>query len=143
MGNSYDYRSGDDSRGVLDAFTAGFVSALLFGERFDTSDDAEDDRSMLDHGLAWSDIAPESQAVILAECGAFQLRHGADILEYGEAEAGADLYFSAADHGCGFWEEDHGTPEGCARMDRTAKGLAGKIGSAYLGDDGRVYVSSC
>lgn len=62
---------------MLDAFTAGFVSAMLFGERFDTSDDAEDD------------------------------------------------------------------PEGCARMDRTAKGLAGKLGSACLGDDGKVYVSSC
>ena len=124
----------------MDAFTAGFVSAMLFGENMSTRDDSD---SFLDAGYAWSDIAPESQAVILAECGAFQLRHGADILEYGEAEAGADLYFSAAGHGCGFWEEDHGTPEGCARMDRTAKGLAGKIGAAYLGDDGKVYVSSC
>lgn len=137
MGNSYTYRSGDDSRGVLDAFTAGYVSAMLFGENVDTGDDSNGD-SFLDAGYTWSDIAPESQLAILERCKAFREAHAEDIADYGEAEAGADLYFTSVGHGVGYWENDHGTPEICARLDKAAEGFSEP--NAYLGDDGKVYV---
>lgn len=73
----------------------------------------------------------------IEECGAFYLAHRDDIEDYGVTDAGHDLWMTRNGHGVGFWEEDHGTPESCARLDAAAKAL-GEV-NAYVGDDGLAY----
>jgi len=128
MGNHYTDSDADPSQELesviedssLRDFVRGYVSAMLFTEMPDR-DDTGSDASFLDENFDWSDITPESQKAILETCSDFYQAHESDIEEYGPAEAGNDFLFTRNGHGCGFWENDHGTPEICARLDSAAK----------------------
>ena len=139
-GNHY-YDEDADPMRVLDPFTRGYVAGLLFGESIPISEDEDepDTKSPFDLWLTWEDFDEPSQASILRDCAAFRAANAADISAYGEADAGNDYYFTRQGHGAGFWEEDHGTPEICKRLDYFAKS-AGEIWLC-LSPDGKLVIS--
>lgn len=113
-----------------------------------------------DYGF--SDLAPETLARIIEDCERFQ-RCAAPLLEqvyghsfparvigdgtlpnshrpawnYDATAAGRDLWFTRNGHGVGFW--DRGLGEVGDRLSDGARAM-GQV-DAYLGDDGRVYLS--
>jgi hypothetical protein len=121
----------------LDSFTQGYVEALFFTSQ-------GDDGEAFAEGFA--DLAPETLARIIADCAAFQegsawLRavNAAKGYDFpGEADAGRDFWFTRNGHGCGFWDGDW--PELHATALTDAAHAFGNV-DAYLGDDGKVYLS--
>jgi len=121
----------------LDSFTQGYVEAMFFTS---TGDDGE----AFAEGFA--DLAPETLARIIADCAKFQegsawLRavNAAKGYDFpGEADAGRDFWFTRNGHGCGFWDGDWPEPHATALTD--AARAFGEV-DAYLGDDGKVYLS--
>lgn len=150
--NPTDYPNGLAWRD-LDAFTQGYIEALFFteqGDGYPGEDDGtaqglwlEVEPGLWSNELGFSDLAPETLARIIADCAAFQeSRAWADTLETyhdaDEAQAGHDFWYTRSGHGCGFWDGDWPTAAGLMLTD-----LCDKFGGvdAYLGDDGKVYLS--
>lgn len=139
--------------GDLSPFTQGYISALFESEAYalkypDTGPGlgAVDPR--------FSDLAPETLAWIIADCEAFQAK-AADLLErayaageYDEEQAGRDLWFTRKGHVVGFWDRTalcvgdlRGEGLGDALSALCGHGTEWPGRDAYLGDDGKVYVS--
>lgn len=89
----------------------------------------------LDSNYNADDIAPETLKKMIADCTAFQKDN--DLEGYGDSQAGHDFWLTREGHGAGFWEEDHGTPEQCAKLEAAAKAF-GEF-NLYVGDDGRIH----
>lgn len=122
----------------LDSFTQGYLEALFF-----TSTGTGDDGDMSNATLA--DLAPETWNRILSDCAKFQAMCPVDLDEacdearingYDMASAGRDFWFTRNGHGVGFWEQDGACWDS---LDRAAESF-GNV-DAYLGDDGKVYLS--
>lgn len=143
----------------LDAFTQGYIEALFFTEeeslRFPDTGEGLGGR-MNDGGVGFSDLAPAALADIIADCEAFknspawyaaseafgnmtadEARRNAFPMNE-EAQAGHDFWLTRNGHGAGFWDGDWPEPY-ASKLDAAAK-AAGSL-DAYLGDDGKVYVS--
>ena len=86
------------------------------------------------------DIAPDSRAVMLAECDDFIAHNWTLIQETGQSaeQCGHDLWLTRNGHGVGFWDRGYDVALGDA-LTRAAH-LAGERG-LYLGDDGRIWQS--
>jgi hypothetical protein len=109
---------------MLDTFTAAYLEAVEFAPSLDETElDAD-----------WSDTIASDAG---KDCAAFYAANEDDILAYGVREAGHDFWFTRNGHGVGFWENDHGTPEVCARLDAAAKD-AGPV-DMYAGKDGLIH----
>lgn len=147
----------------LDAFTQGYIEALFFTEEEQLCEESDGARNMPDvafntatmeshfvggDSFGFSDLAPETLARIIADCEAFKARHvhtlaaayGAgcdDGSEYTPERAGHDFWLTRNGHGAGFW--DRGLGELGDTLD-AASGVVGEV-NAYLGDDGKVYLS--
>ena len=80
-------------------------------------------------------LSPESEAAMRAYAAAFYDANAAMIEAYpeGEAQAGHDLWFNIAGHGCGYWE---GSDAASVALDAAAQN---RDVSLYLGDDGQLY----
>lgn len=130
----------------LDAFTRGYIEALFFtegdepGRWFGESHDSPDLKG-------FADLAPEALARIITDCAAFQDRNAwtAMMREDGDLgprpslrTGGMDFWYTRNGHGAGFWDGDW--PEPYA-SDLTAAAKAFGSVDAYLGDDGKVYLS--
>ena len=137
MGNHYTDNDADPFN-TLDEFTRGYVAALLFSEHVDTADESSG-QSFLDANYTADDLAPTALKSIQADCDAFLESNAVDVEGYGEAAAGNDFLFTRNGHGVGFWENDHGTPESCKRLDDCAHAYGETY--AYLGDDDLIHVS--
>lgn len=147
----------------LDAFTQGYIEALFFTEEEDlrsqkrahelaadglTPDDDESDESAAAfeslYPVGFSDLAPETLARIISDCDAFKAAtvHIQPLMgEDGypdEAHAGHDFWLTRNGHGAGFWDGDWPEPH-ASELDAAAK-AAGSV-DAYLGDDGKVWLS--
>ena len=137
----------------LDAFTQGYIEALFFtesepGATRETWD--PETQSSLPGDVGFADLAPEALAVIINSCAELQTEAASIIeacAEFSErhwnddpwTRAGRDFWFTRNGHGIGFWETDRWpSPQGDAL--NAASKAAGSM-DAYLGDDGRVYVT--
>lgn len=116
----------------LDTFTRAYIACALWSST-DNADDSGGEP--LDKNYSESDLAPETFAQMVEDCAAFQSKN--DLDGYGDEHAGHDFWLTRNGHGCGFWEEDHGTPEQCALLDKTSKAFGSY--DLYVGDDGRIY----
>lgn len=148
---SHNANTGPLAWASLDAFTQGYIEALFFTEeeslRFPDTGEGLGGR-MNGGDIGFSDLAPEALASIIADCEAFKARHvhtlaatyGAgcdDGSEYTPTRAGHDFWLTRNGHGAGFW--DRGLGELGDTLD-AASGVVGEV-NAYIGDDGKVYVS--
>lgn len=127
----------------LDPFTQGYVEALF-------SDDATQGAIMDEHGRVrhgFADLAPETLARIIVDCAAFQAlpamddQTGVFADEHNErdrADAGHDFWLTRNGHGVGFWDGDWPEPY-ASQLTDAAKAFGSA--DAYLGDDGKVYLS--
>jgi len=109
----------------LREFTAAYCEAMYF------ADSPEE----------WEGLAERASVRYraFADCAAFLAAHGDDVRAYGVSEAGHDFWLTRNRHGAGFWEEDHGTSEVCARLDAAAK-ACGEV-DLYLDDAGYLEVA--
>lgn len=152
----------------LDAFTQGYIEALfntsvgdLTGDEWTAKMDAAKDAGDYDgqpEGLptdtAFSDLAPETLARIIADCAAFQCgaafhawghficgRPSSEFARYPNTKAGRDFWNTrnSESTGAGFtgggWPEPHATA-----LHFATRALFNSV-SARLGDDGKVYLS--
>lgn len=117
-----------------DTFTTAYIEALFFTEvaqGVTSADFFEDAESASEGGsipcdLDESDIAPETLAVIVADCKAFQEANAADLAQvyaetsYDAARAGHDFWLTRNGHGAGFWDR----PE----LDAMSSDGRGKLG---------------
>lgn len=71
---------------------------------------------------------------MIDDCTAFLAQ--ADLTDYPEKQAGYDFWFTRNGHGVGFWEEDYGTPEQCAKLTELSKKF--REVDLYYGDDGKI-----
>lgn len=118
----------------LDTFTRAYIEAALW-----SSNDGSTPSGgyPLDRNYSVSDISEATREKMKADCARFQAKQ--DISGYGDGEAGHDFWLTRNGHGCGFWEEDHGTPEQCAKLDAAAKAFGSF--DLYIGDDGQIWGS--
>jgi len=120
----------------IDTFTRAYIVCALWSST-DNADDSGGDP--LDSNYDESDIAPDTLKQMAEDCAIFQRDN--DIEGYGDddSQAGHDFWLTRNGHGCGFWEEDHGTPEQCAKLNKAAKAFGSF--DLYIGDDGQIHGS--
>lgn len=136
--------------GDVDDLAQGYITAMFFT--------AGDEPGTFDGQLCgFEDLDPGTLSAILADCAAFQatcapaLAAAQEVPGYGpgeergprgddtwEAMAGRDFWYTRNGHGCGFWDGDWPEPS-ASYLDQAARGFRSL--DAYLGDDGRVYLS--
>ena len=125
----------------LDAFTQGYIEALFFTDASDSDDEL--------YGKGFSDLAPETLAAIIDDCrkfcetpayasvrdceGSWAIASKATV-----EHAGRDFWYTRNGHGCGFWDGDWPEPYATSLTDASK---AFRSLDAYLGDDGKVYLS--
>ena len=128
----------------LDAFTQGYIEAMFFTGIDGGAADYKDGDFVEANGKGFADLAPEALANILKDCQSFKLAcvHVQPLMGEGdmpdEAQAGRDFWYTRNGHGCGFWDGDW--PEPWADDLTQAAKAFGEV-DAYLGDDGKVYLS--
>jgi len=114
----------------LDTFTRAYIECALWSSM-------DDDCTPLDANYSADDIAPDTLQKMADDCAKFQSEN--DIAGYGDDHAGHDFWLTRNRHGCGFWEEDHGTPEQCALLDAAAKAFG--TFDLYIEDNRQIHGS--
>lgn len=142
----------------LDAFTQGYLEALFFTSQGDGEPgtdnesglwvESEDEPGLWSNEFGFSDLAPETLAAIIADCREFQVAdnsgqalfdaYESDAPRAGPRAAGMDFWYTRNGHGCGFWDGDWPEPYASQLTDASK---AFRSLDAYLGDDGKVYLS--
>jgi hypothetical protein len=107
-----------------DAFTTAYIEAMDFTDCH--CDNPE---------LQGKEFSPELLANAARDCLRFQTEN--DLTGYPDRNAGHDFWLTRNGHGCGFWENDFGTEEQCAKL--TAASKAFGPCELYAGDDGMIY----
>jgi hypothetical protein len=113
----------------LSDFAKGYVEAMFF-----TNGDTGDDNEHLLNDLGTERLTRAAVASIAKDCDLFlgSIRQWLDEVEanvnYDEAQAGRDLWFTRQGHGVGYWDRDE-----LKKASRTALTMAAKaIGEAYV-----------
>lgn len=111
----------------LDTFTRAFVTAFFFTE---TPDERRFSGEYTEaHARPeWNRFPVADQQKIIQECIDFQGSQAGNLQDYPTAAAGHDFLYSRNGHGCGFWENDHGTEAQCDALQTAAKAA----GECYL-----------
>lgn len=129
----------------LDAFTQGYIEALFF-----TADLCISDQGRNEEPCGFADLAPETLARIIADCSSFYAANRATLIAHSgddpagepneetQQAAGRDFWYTRNGHGVGFWDGDWLEPY-ASQLDAAAKAFSNI--DAYLGDDGKVYLS--
>ena len=127
----------------LNRFEWDFIHAYIEAALFTSTDNSDESGGQpLDKNYAADDIAESSRKAIITDCMAFMKQNQKD-LESDEAldmvQAAHDFWFTRNGHGAGFWDGDWPDAMG-KRLTASAK----KFGEMdlYIGDDGKLYVSS-
>jgi hypothetical protein len=113
-----------------------YIEALFWAE-------LDDHDEPLDKNYKPSDLDPESREGIERDCAHFeeQARPILETLDVPAASVGHDFLLTRNRHGAGFWD----SPEKYGGQERANQltAIAHEIGEiyAYVGDDGKVYVS--
>ena len=123
-----------------DPFTRAFIEALFW---------TESDKDDIPADAGYADLSSSALDAIRADCARFQKENEPYLAQayarpgYDEARAGHDFWLTRNGHGTGFWDRD----------ELDAGDLGAKLASfcgfgtdfdqmdAYMGDDGKVYVS--
>ena len=91
---------------MIDAFTQAYLECALWS----TNDNATDDGGEpLDANYTIDDFEPDTLAVMIEDCTAFQASHGEHYTD--SAQAGHDFWLTREGHGAGFWDGDYPEPE--------------------------------
>lgn len=149
----------------LDAFTQGYVEALFFTEeepgstreqrvaadgnvRPEWADgEREGHHKDMPGDYGFGDIAPETLDRIIADCKRFQEAHATVLQEayerddYSDEQAGRDFWFTRNGHGVGFWDRDQLKGHVDLGESLTVASKSYSSVDAYIGDDGKVYLS--
>ncbi len=126
----------------LSSFIRSYLACALWAENDESTPQGGEP---FDANYGLEDFASDSIAKAIADCEAFQAKHAQDISLAGltDDRAGHCLWLNRNGHGSGFWDEysRDDSPEylACQRLSDASKA----IGScdAYLGDDGKIYLS--
>lgn len=127
-----------DALDRLDKFTRAYVEAMFWtAVDWDDKDESDNPNEFPEWDVGM--LAPETVAVIVADCLAFQSANAADLAEAGDdAQNGHDFWLTRNRHGAGFWDRGYAK----AISDRlTADAHAWGEADLYLGDDERLYLS--
>lgn len=134
----------------LSPFAQAYIEALFFTESEGFGEWCNDGGA--DFFAEWaggfSDLAPVTLALIIADCEAFETANAATLTAayeagcddgsaYTASRAGHDFWLNRNGHGAGFW--DRGLGELGDLLDAAARAV-GSV-EAYLGGDGKVYLS--
>lgn len=128
----------DSNASKLDAFARAYVTAALWSTN-DESD--ETGGAPLDDNYGIEDIAPETLASMIADCGAFQRDNATDLAlayrraGYDPSSAGHDYWLTRNGHGAGFWDRGLGKVG-----DRLSDACRRQNVDLYVGDDGRIHL---
>jgi hypothetical protein len=119
----------------LSEVISGFLEACEF-----TSNDYDQEPSEWEGAESWSPQARQKAAEV---CNAFRNAAGADYeavkAHMDETTIGHNVWYDAVGAGVGFWDRD--LPNGLGeRLSEAVKKACPYIDSAYVGDDGQLYV---
>jgi hypothetical protein len=109
---------------TLDTFTRAYLNAVRFTEGGPDNPQFEQ-----------ADFSDEFIERAKQDCARFQSEN--DLSGYPLERAGHDFWFTRNHHGVGFWENDFGTKEQCAKLTEACHKF--KEFDAYVGDDGKIY----
>lgn len=114
-------------------FVTAYISCMLWSS---TDESTPEGGEPLDENYTDSDLAPEAMEKVRNDCNSFYDRAGALLDEWDDEQAGHDYWLTRNGHGAGFW--DRGKDAGAALTE-----LAHADGTcdAYVGDDGKIYLS--
>lgn len=119
---------------ALDAFATAYILCALW--TFDENAPSGPFETSGRFQELFPKIDGESLSKMIADCAAFQKL--ADLEGYPIKNAGHDFWLTRNGHGCGFWENDFGTEDQCARL--TALSKTFRECDLYYGDDGKIYI---
>lgn len=127
----------------LDTFTRAYLVCALWSSSDNSRDDGGDP---LDRNYSLSDLAPEALAMASDHCRQFQEDNASDLASVAEicddSRAGHDFWLNRNGHGSGFWDEvsgGHPLRDAFNRLSDASK--AWGTSDAYVGDDGRIYLT--
>lgn len=111
-----------------ETFASAFIDAALFA---DTPDDYQGNGKRIG-------LATESANAMRAFASAFYESNQDHVDAYpdGITQAGHDLWFTTAGHGCGYWEQ---RDEASVALDQACRIALPYNGGLYEGDDGLLY----
>lgn len=112
----------------LHPFIKGYFQAAIFTELPDRMSRPGDIRERFDFAAAWNSMTRRDQIELIKYCDDFREANAENLTDYPDEDAGQDFWLTRNGHGCGFWENDHGTPEQCKALAEAAR----VYGSAYL-----------
>lgn len=128
----------------LETFTRAYIEAALWSSTYETE---ERDDAPMDRDFDHTDLSPELQQSMTADCRKFLDENFPDGLvperwlarekECTATEfAGYDFWLTRNGHGCGFWDGDWKEPHGTRLTDAAKKYPTVEL---YVGDDGLIY----
>jgi hypothetical protein len=118
---------------ALDEFTLAYIMAALW--TYDENAPSGEFSTSGRFEILFPQLASETLLKMIADCQAFQ--NLADLTGYPIKNAGHDFWLTRNGHGCGFWENDFGTEEQCAKL--TALSKTFRECDLYEGDDHKIY----
>lgn len=107
----------------LDEFTQGLVEALFFIELPESAQKGGQFASGYDVPAAWATFSLADQGAIMAVSAEFQEANASHLVDYPAEAAGHDFWYTLTGQGCGYWENDHGTKDGCTALTAAVKAL--------------------
>jgi hypothetical protein len=119
----------------LDGFTRQYLETALWSSN-DESD--ESGGKPMDRNYGVEDFAPESLEIAVRDCERFRRENAADLEGLDETDVAHDFWLTRNGHGAGFWDGDYDEAVG-ERLTAACEGF-GEC-DAYIGDDGRVYLT--
>ncbi len=123
-----------------DAFTDSYIATALWS----SSDESTPDGGLpLDQNYTYSDLSPETFAIMVSECARFQIANR-ELLDWAQlrddcdaSHQGHDFWLTRNGHGAGFWDGDYPVTGDALT---TASKLFKPV-DLYIGDDGKIYQS--
>jgi hypothetical protein len=128
----------------LDLFTRAYLRCALWSSNDNST---ESGGEPLDRNYIVDDIAEESVKKAIEECREFQNSYPAELDRFCEERsierAGHNFWLNRNGHGSGFWDEGYGETKSfqnaCAVLSKASKECG--TSDAYIGDDGKVYLT--
>lgn len=120
----------------LHPFVVGYVTAMFWTEQPDEDVRPGEFTKNYDVPGGWDTFSEEEQNRIVAACSDFARKMAPFLTAYPDEEAGHDFWLTRNGHGCGFWENDYGSPEDCEALTEESR----KWGEAFVSfDEGKWY----
>ena len=116
----------------MDKFLQAYIVAALWSTTDGTTPEGGD---FLDANYGVDDLAPETLAMMKADCARFQAENAHDI-DGRHEQAGHDFLLTRNHHGAGYWDGDRPKEAG-DRLTGACKSYPEVC--LYVGDDGLIY----